>query len=250
MWNGMHGSEACDPQLGVERARKGEPVTRIVDLTLKIGEETLSPPSVNKRLELTSHHRGPGFWQASEINMLLHTGSHVDFGRHCAQDGETAADVSLDRTCGPAIVIDLTFLGEDEPITVDLLEQHAPPIHDGDVALCRTDWTEKAWGRFPDYYMRSPYCEPEAAGWLVDHGAKVVGFDCFSERSAREPDFTSEDFVVHKAILDRGAILIQQLTGLSQLPVGVRVPFFAGFVPIRGAEGSPGRMFALIEEEE
>ena len=49
---------------------------------------------------------------------------------------------------------------------------------------------------------------------------------------------------------DRGAILIQQLTGLSQLPVGVRVPFFAGFVPNRGAEGSPGRMFALIEEEE
>jgi len=225
-------------------------VTRIVDLTLKIGEDTLSPPSVNKRLELTSHHRGPGFWQASEVSMLLHTGSHVDFGRHCAEDGETAADVSLDRTCGPAIVIDLTFLGEDEPITVDLLEQHAPPIQQGDVALCRTDWTEKTWGRFPDYYMRSPYCEPEAAGWLVEQGAKVVGFDCFSERSAREPDFTSEDFVVHKAILDRGAILIQQLTGLSQLPVGVRVPFFAGFVPIRGAEGSPGRMFALIEEEE
>ena len=229
---------------------RGARMTRIVDLTLKIGEDTLSPPSVNKQLQLTSHHRGPGFWQASEINMLLHTGSHVDFGRHCAEDGETAADVSLDRTCGPAIVIDLTFLGEDEPITVELLEQHAPPIEQGDVALCRTDWTEKAWGRFPDYYMRSPYCEPEAAGWLVDQGAKVVGFDCFSERSAREPDFTSEDFVVHKAILDRGAILIQQLTGLSQLPVGVRVPFFAGFVPIRGAEGSPGRMFALIEEEE
>ena len=35
-------------------------MTRIVDLTLKIGEDTLSPPSVNKRLELTSHHRGPG----------------------------------------------------------------------------------------------------------------------------------------------------------------------------------------------
>ena len=95
--------------------------------------------------------------------------------------------MSLDRTCGQAIVIDLTFLGEDEPITVALLEEHAPPIEEGDVALCRTDWTEKAWGRFPDYYMRSPYCEPEAAGWLVDQGAKVVGFDCFSERSARAP---------------------------------------------------------------
>jgi arylformamidase len=122
---------------------------RIVDLTLKIGEDTLSPPSVNKRLELTTHHRGPGFWQASEVNMLLHTGSHVDFSRHCTADGETAADVSLDRTCGEAIVIDLTFLGEDEPITVALLEQHTPELRAGDVALCRTDWTEKAWACAP-----------------------------------------------------------------------------------------------------
>ena len=200
------------------------------------------------RLELTSHHRGPGFWQASEVSMLLHTGLARRLRaplRRGRRDGgrrrrSTARAVQ-------AIVIDLTFLGEDEPITVALLEEHAPPIEAGDVALVRTDWTEKSWGQFPDYYMRSPYCEPEAAGWLVDQGAKVVGFDCFSERSAREPDFTSEEFVVHKAILDRGAILIQQLTGLSQLPVGVRVPFFAGFVPIRGAEGSPGRMFALID---
>ena len=181
--------------------------------------------------------------------MLLHTGSHVDFGRHCAADGETAADVSLDRTCGPAIVIDLTFLGEDEPITVELLEQHAPPLRAGDVALCRTDWTEKAWGRFPDYYMRSPYCEPEAAGWLVDQGAKVVGFDCFSEAVRSPSRFTSRTSSSTRRSWT-AARSCQQLTGLSQLPVGVRVPFFASFVPIRGAEGSPGRMFALIEEEE
>ena len=55
--------------------------------------------------------------------------------------------------------------------------------------------------------------------------------------------------IFDQKVSNRGAILIQQLTGLSQLPLGVRVPFFAGCVPIRGAEGSPGRMFALIEEE-
>jgi hypothetical protein len=42
--------------------------------------------------------------------------------------------VSLDRTCGEAIVIDLTFLGEDEPITVALLEERAPAIREGDAA--------------------------------------------------------------------------------------------------------------------
>ncbi|UCD43519.1 MAG: cyclase family protein [Chloroflexota bacterium] len=62
----------------------------IVDLTVPIGEDTLSPPSVNLQLELTSYHRGPGFWQASKVEMLLHTGSHVDFLRHVQEDGETA----------------------------------------------------------------------------------------------------------------------------------------------------------------
>ena len=68
-------------------------MTRIVDLSVPIGEDTLSPPSVNARLKLTSFHRGPGFWQASKMEMLLHTGSHVDFTRHVQADGETAADV-------------------------------------------------------------------------------------------------------------------------------------------------------------
>ena len=67
---------------------------KIVDLSVPIGEMTLSPPSVNLQLQLTSYHRGPGFWQASKIEMLLHTGSHVDFSKHTVEDGETAVDVS------------------------------------------------------------------------------------------------------------------------------------------------------------
>ena len=181
--------------------------------------------------------------------MLLHTGSHVDFGRHCAADGETAADVSLDRTCGPAIVIDLTFLGEDEPITVELLEQHAPPLRAGDVALCGPTGPRRP-GAGPGLLHALAVLRAGGGGVARGSGREGRRLRLLQRAVGRLPDFTSEDFVVHKAILDRGAILIQQLTGLSQLPVGVRVPFFAGFVPIRGAEGSPGRMFALIEEEE
>ena len=70
---------------------------KIVDLSVPIGEATLSPPSVNLELQLTSYHRGPGFWQASKIEMLLHTGSHVDFSKHTVEDGETAVDVALDH---------------------------------------------------------------------------------------------------------------------------------------------------------
>ncbi len=222
-------------------------MTRIVDLSVPIGEDTLSPPSVGIQLELTSYHRGPGFWQASKIEMLLHTGSHVDFTKHVQEDGETAADVALERVFGQALVVDLSFAEANHEISVADLETHASEIQQGDIVLVRTDWTEKHWGNFPTYYMESPYCSPEAAQWLVDRGAKAIGFDCFSEYCARLPDFTSEDFIIHKVILENGSILMQQLTNFSQLPVGHRFQFFAPFIKIRGAEGSPARFFALLD---
>ena len=221
---------------------------RIIDLSVPIGEDTLSPPSVSTRLKLTTYHRGPGYWQASKVEMVLHTGSHVDFTLHVQENGETAADVSLDRTCGEALVVDLSHLGPSQPITVAELEAHCPELRKGDIVLCRTDWAEKQWGNFPTYYLESPYCTAEAAQWLVDRGVKAIGFDCFSEYCARLPDFTSEEFIVHKVILEQGAILMQQMTNLSKLPAGRRFQFFAPFLKIRGAEGSPVRYFALLDE--
>jgi len=220
---------------------------RIVDLSVAIGEATLSPPSVNLSLSLTRYHRGPGFWQASKIEMLLHTGSHVDFTRHVQADGETAVDVALERVSGQALVIDLSHVGPNHEISVGDMEERALGIRQGDIALVRTGWAEKEWGNFPTYYMESPYCSAEAAQWLVDRGAKAIGFDCFSEYCARLPDFTSEDFIIHKVILENGAILMQQMTNLSQLPTDRRVHFFAPFIKIDGAEGSPARFFALVE---
>lgn len=219
----------------------------IVDLSVPIGEDTLSPPSVGLQLQMTSYHRGPGFWQASKIEMLLHTGSHVDFARHVQEDGETAEDVGLDRVCGDALVVDLSFAQANHEISVADLEQHCPELAPGDIVLVRTDWTEKHWGDFPTYYLESPYCSPEAAQWLVDRGARAIGFDCFSEYCARLPDFTSEDFIIHKIILENGAILMQQMTNMSQLPIDGRFKFFAPFVNIIGAEGSPVRFFALLD---
>jgi kynurenine formamidase len=219
----------------------------IVDLTVPIGEETLSPPSVNLQLKMTSYHRGPGFWQASKVEMLLHTGSHVDFLRHVQADGETAVDVDLERVFGKAIVVDLSFAEPNHAITVQDLVKHAPKIQDGDIVLVRTDWTEKHWGNFPTYYLESPYCTPEAAQWMVDAGAKAIGFDCFCEYCARLPDFTSEDFIIHKVILEGGSILMQQLTNLSKLPSDRSLNFFAPFVKLSGAEGSPARFFAILD---
>ena len=220
---------------------------QIVDLSVPIGDDTLSPPSVNLQLQLTRYHRGPGFWQASKIEMLLHTGSHVDFSKHVQADGETAVDVELKRVFGEALVVDLSHAGPNHAISPTDMQAHARHVQAGDIVLVRTEWTEKQWGNFPTYYLESPYCTPEAAQWLIDKGARAIGFDCFSEYCARLPDFTSEDFIIHKIILENGAILMQQMTNLSLLPTDKRFNFFAPFINIRGAEGSPARFFALLD---
>ncbi len=213
-----------------------------------IGEDTLSPPSVDKALELETHTMsGESHWQGSEVDMLLHTGSHVDFERHTVAGGETAADVELDRVCGEAFVIDLSDCGPNYEITVADVEAQADHLKDGDIVLVRTDWTDRHWGNFPTYYEDSPYCAPAAAEWLVENGAKAVGFDCFSEYAARLPDFEPEDFLVHKLILENGAILMQHLTQLGDLPTGERVPFYGPFLKIAEAEGAPARFFAVLD---
>ena len=48
-------------------------MSKIVDLTVTVSEETKSPPSTDMKVALTQHHRGPGFWQVTSVNQSLHT---------------------------------------------------------------------------------------------------------------------------------------------------------------------------------
>jgi kynurenine formamidase len=220
---------------------------QIVDLTVPIGTDTYSPPSVNQPIGITEHYKEPGFWMVSEITMMLHAGSHVDFTKHYVEDGETAEQILLDRCCGEAVLIDLTPVEPDHDITPADLEAASPEIRPGDVVLVRTGWSDQAWGRFPDYYVGSPACTPEAARWLVGTGAKAIGFDCFPERSAKKQSYLPEEFVVHHIIGDSGAILMQTLTNLASLPANGRFSFYAAFLKVRGGEGAPARFFAVLD---
>ncbi|MDH3499223.1 MAG: cyclase family protein [Acidimicrobiia bacterium] len=219
---------------------------RIVDLTVELSGETYSPPSVNQPLGITVFTKEPG-WQATKVDLMLHSGSHIDFSKHYRLDGETAENIGLDRVSGEAVVVDLSDIEPNTAITVEMLRARSPEFRPGDLILVRTGWTDRAWGEFPRYYIESPWCEPSAADWLVSHRPKAVGFDCFSEQAARWADYQPADFHVHRIVGDAGAILMQQLTGLGQLPVGERFQFFAPFLAVRGAEGAPARFFAVLE---
>ena len=217
----------------------------IIDLTVAIGPDTFAPPSVNRPIEVTVRTKEPG-WQVTEVKMALHAGPHVDFSKHYRIDGETADQANLDRTIGAARVFDLGVLQPCHEISVADLEAADPGLEPGEIALIRTSWTDRAWGEFPRYYVDSPSCSPEAAQWLVDRGAKAIGFDCFPEAAAKKTDYRADEFVVHRVIGEGGAVLMQQLTALDRLP-STPVQFFAGFLKFQDAEGVPARFFAILD---
>ena len=67
--------------------------------------------------------------------------------------------------------------GDHEPRHLGRVDE----VRRGDIVLLRTDWTDKMYGRWPDYFTQSPYFPPESAEWLVARGAKNIGFDFFEE---------------------------------------------------------------------
>ena len=101
------------------------------------------------------------------------------------------------------------------------------------------------WGKFPDYYVRSPYLTVEAADWLSERKPRAVGFDFFEEYNARLKDFKSDDFVVHHALLDRGILLFEQMTNMSSVPDHFRL--LAPIIKLSGIDGAPARFIAEVE---
>src|SRR4029453_8228425 len=134
---------------------------RYIDLSVTVDNATMSPPSTNMKLDITPHRRGPGLWQVSGLPQSLPPGAPLHPPLHVFRDGISTAEISLDQVMGEALVVDLSFAGANHAITIDDLKRGgADDVRKGDIVLLRTDWTDKMYGKWPDYFTQSPYFPP------------------------------------------------------------------------------------------
>jgi len=218
---------------------------RILDLAVTVDEHTKSPPSTDLTVDLTRYHRGPGFWQVTAVSQSLHTGSHIDSPLHCYEDGLTTAEIPLERVMGEALLLDCSRVGAEEAVDVPALEKAAKDVREGDILIIRTGWTDHMWGKFPEFFTKSPFLTSEAADWIVSRKPSAIGFDFFEEYCARLPNFTSEEFICHRILLGAGIPMLEQITNLGQVDQP-RFEFYAPFYKLAGADGAPARFFAVV----
>jgi kynurenine formamidase len=257
---------------------------RLVDLTLLVAEElpcwwSTHMPFQHKTFNYFADEASQaapllcrtGPYQTRWMLIDEHTGTHVDAPAHFIppeesglahagpQGAVTVDRLSLDQLSGPAAVIDVP---EDLPgsapgvspiIEPDLLEAHERahgPITAGTVVLFRTGWDRYYRpGAEGSRYCFEPLVTRTAHGWpapdvpimeeLLARGVRCVGTDAPSMGSAHDGG------PVHVAALSRGAVFVEALTGLHQLPPRGAHFLFAPLNVARGT-GAPGRAVAWV----
>ena len=99
----------------------------------------------------------------SMIEMISHTGTHIDTPLHFIPGGSTVSDMPLDATIGPARVIEIK---DPEKIKVPELEKHN--IKKGERILCKTRNSPTTY-ESPEFVEDYVYLDGSAADYLVGH---------------------------------------------------------------------------------
>ncbi|WP_321397277.1 cyclase family protein [Emcibacter sp.] len=170
-----------------------------------------------------------------EIKMVANTGTYLDSPFHRYSDSKDLSELDLDRIADLEAVV----------VRVDL---EAMAINDthfrgldvrGKAVLVHTDWS-RHWGS-DDYFEGHNFLTEDAAVWLRDNGAVLVGIDSYNI-----DDIRGGTRPVHSTLLGANITIVEHMTGLEKLPDnGFR--FFAVPVKVKGMGTFPVRAFAIIE---
>ena len=176
----------------------------------------------------------------TEMQMAVHVGTHIDAPCHFVLDGPSIDDVPFDRFHGRGVVWTPDRIEPDGLIEVSQLAACTPKLEPDDILLIDTGWAaDFATG----LYDRHPSLSVDAAQWLVDQHVKLVGMDTPTPDLPvdRRPD--GFDWPVHHVLLSHGVLIVEHLTGLTEL-AGQRIEAFLLPLRIEGSDGSPVRAIA------
>jgi kynurenine formamidase len=179
-------------------------------------------------------------YNVESYSSLTHTGTHIDAPYHFIEDAKTIDKIELDRLITYGYCVRPTISGQE--ISAASLKDKWIAEYDGSAILIDTGWSHKrAFTR--QFLYDFPGLSMDAAEFLLSRGVTMVGIDTLGI----EP-YSHSDFAVHKKLLSKDVVVIEDLAGLDQLREATRYLVVALPAKIRGASGAMSRVVALEEE--
>ena len=195
----------------------------MIDITLKIKEGMkVYKNKPNKQPKLINVSDTPVY--ETDVQMNLHTGTHIDFPLHMIPGGKTSEDYSIEQFTGKCFVKDATYLKNR------ILKRDLQAINIGkyDFILFKT------MNSFSDVFNPEYiYLSEEAASYLAEFDLKGVGIDALGIERAQAGHPT------HKLLLSKD-ILIYEGLDLKDVEEGV-YDFIGLPTKIKNVEAAPVR---------
>ncbi len=146
----------------------------------------------------------------SMLEIISHTGTHVDAPLHFIPGGSTISDMPLDATIGPCRVIAIQDM---QKITVAELEKSN--IRAGERLLFKTRNSPRVYtsDKFVEDYV---YLDGDAADYLVGKKIVLFGLDNITIGHFKEPDNLNR---THRTLLNAGIYILEDCA-LADVPPG------------------------------
>jgi arylformamidase len=214
---------------------------KIVDLTHPISANMpVYPGTEQPVISIGCSIEEIGFLE-KKITFFSHTGTHIDAPAHLLKGHSTLDMLPIEQFHGPALMLDFgdfTANTTTNAIGIKELEPYQDKIKDVDFLLLHTTWSQH-WGS-EKYFSNYPVLSGDAAHWLSNFSLKGLGLDTISADTA-----DTQEYPVHKALLQKDMVIIENLTNLVALPCA---QFEISCFPLsfEDADGSPVRAVAYI----
>jgi kynurenine formamidase len=185
--------------------------------------------------EQSRQHYAPGTeFQIGKIEMVANTGTYLDSPFHRYQDGKDLSELGLTSLAN----LDGVRAKSEGQRVVDASAFRKMDVN-GKAVLINTAW-DKHWRTEKYFDGTHPFLSKDAAQFLADNGAALVGIDSYNIDDTA--DLTRP---AHSILLRAGIPIVEHMCHLDQLPnEGFR--FFAVPVKIKGMGTFPVRAFAIV----
>ena len=173
-------------------------------------------------------------FQIGRIEMVANTGTYIDCPFHRYEDGHDLSALALERCANlEGVLIDANYRHGKE-VGMEFFQQKDIT---GKAVLVHTSWSEH-W-RTDAYFHDHPYLTEEAANYLKDQGAVLVGID-----SHNIDDTRGRSRPVHSVLLKAGILIVEHMCNLQELP---KKHFYFHAVPpkFKAVGTFPVRAFAV-----
>ena len=184
----------------------------------------------------------------SILHIMTHNGTHIDVPRHMMEKGFPVDQLPLVQVAKEGVLINLTHKGPNSSVSVKDILDTGVALGPDRIPVVHTGWTDKTWGK-PEFWSQMPYLEPGVGALMASKGVPALAMDVFPEKPLWrgvkvEPGEVWQGN--HLALMQRGIPLIQFVTNLSQIGSS-RFVLVALPMKMKGADGSPARVIALVE---